>query len=345
MSLATWVTVLTLATASACFTIDDVLGSNEGAPWDYALSSAYGPASWGSIPRDADGVPAFPGCRATARPQSPTGFSDVPVDGSLSALDFGPYIATKATGTVLADGRGLVVAPGGSVISTVAFGHTWTLVGAELHVPGEYAFGGSIHDAEIHLTHESDGSASFESLVVVVPLQATLFGTHAELQKIIEALDSIPTNTSAPMQVRKTGPFDLRWSSLLPPTLSYFVLEGTWTHPPCTAARVVIMADAIQASVSQLGVLHDFVTASLQSPVGNVRPLVSSTPAHRIRRYIDGMNGVTDPTVSEPAHETGTVGRMSIGVAVTAIVMGTFAALALAGIVALGDPPAAPVAQ
>jgi carbonic anhydrase len=312
-------------------------GSAGVATWSYDVTSALGPQFWDALARDSDGEIGFPGCRISARPQSPLSLQEVAVDPSLRSIDFSGYATPGSTATPTNDGRMLRLVPSGTLVTAAFEGRSWDLAVAEFHTPAEHAFGGSVHDMELHLVHRAkDDPASW--LIIAVSWVAASRGSHATLQKLAQnqPLPSRPQNMT---NASRSGAVSLRWSSFLPTSRAYYRYTGTWSYPPCTAATIVVLATPLVLSVAQLDTIINAQLGGALAPVTNARPYSDALATQRVRKYIEGAELLSAPVCPSSDAEGVSVGRINLGVAICAVVLAGLCLLGLTAVLAIGASP------
>lgn len=214
-------------------------------PWAYAGDGA--PEHWAQL------RPEYRLC-AEGRRQSPIDVREtVAVDLPALEFDYQPSLFR------LTDrGHSLHLAVGENRLRLL--GHSYLLLEAVFHQPGEVAVRGELAPMAIHLLHRADDG---RLLTVVVPLTA-----GAENPVLQTVLNHLPLERHQSVEPPET-PIDLR--DILPAARGYATFMGSLSTPPCTeGVQWVVLQQAVTVSAEQLAIF------ARRYP-NNARPL---QPAH-----------------------------------------------------------------
>ena len=238
--------------------------------WDY--HSNGGAASWGELRNEGSGKLAFPECNGHA--QSPINIAGAEPQSDGLTIDYRPSDLV-----VLNNGRTLqVIYAAGS--SLVAGGKTYRLQQFHFHSPSEHEISGRQTPLEAHFVHQSSGGG-----LAVIGVMMTAGSHNPAFQRV---LDNFPA-----AEGEVTGKGAINAADLLPPALSFWAYDGSFTTPPCTeGVRWYVLSESVEVSLQQIETFRSLPFLNHDGEfVGNARPV---QPLNG--RQVHGAEGGRDGT-------------------------------------------------
>ena len=218
--------------------------------WGY--SGAEAPENWAKL------SPEFSAC--AGKNQSPINLTKF-IEAELNPIAFS-YVPGPAS--VINNGHTIQVddSDGGSITLD---GTKYYLKQFHFHAPSENLIDGKSYPLEVHLVH-----ADKEGNLAVV---AVMFTEGAENSLLAKIWPLMPHKTGD----KKSLPFEVQASGLLPVDRDYFRYNGSLTTPPCTEGVVwLVMKTPLTASKSQIEEFSHLMHHPNNRPVQpvNARPVL-----------------------------------------------------------------------